>query len=162
MLNNVLPANAIVVEETITHRIPIVRMLERLGPGHYFGAESGGLELGMGIALGLKRVNPGKPVIALIGDGSFNYNSVLAALAFSQEYGCPIITVVMNNDGYLSMKRGITDLYPDGWAAKSEIFFGHPINPSPQYADSPWRLVGKAKRWRTPPKSNLHCVGHPK
>jgi thiamine pyrophosphate-dependent acetolactate synthase large subunit-like protein len=40
----------------------------------------------------------------------------------------------MNNGGYLSMKRGITSLYPDGWAAKSETFFGHPIEPSPQYA----------------------------
>ena len=134
VLNRVLPPDAIVVEETITHRIPIVRMLDRLGPGRHFGAESGGLGLGMGIALGLKCVHPDKSVIALIGDGSFNYNPVLAALGFAQEYGRPIVTVVMNNGGYLSMKRGITDLYPDGWAAKSDTFFGHLIEPSPQYA----------------------------
>jgi acetolactate synthase-1/2/3 large subunit len=134
VLNRVLPADTIVVEETITHRIPIVRMLDRVAPGRYFGAESGGLGLGMGIALGLKCVHPGKPVIALIGDGSFNYNPVLAALGFAQEYGRPIVTVVMNNGGYLSMKRGITGLYPDGWAARSKTFYGHAIAPSPQYA----------------------------
>jgi len=134
VLNRVLPADAIVVEETITHRMPIVRMLDRVTAGRYFGAESGGLGLGMGIALGLKCVHPGKPVIALIGDGSFNYNPVLAALGFAQEYKRAFITVVMNNGGYLSMKRGITSLYPDGWAAKSETFFGHAIKPSPQYA----------------------------
>jgi acetolactate synthase-1/2/3 large subunit len=134
VLNRVLPADAIVVEETITHRMPIVRMLDGLGPGRYFGAESGGLGLGMGIALGLKCVHPDNPVIALIGDGSFNYNPVLAALGFAQEYGRSIVTVIMNNGGYLSMKRGITNLYPDGWATKSETFFGHPIEPSPQYA----------------------------
>ena len=88
----------------------------------------------MGIALGLKCVHPDKPVVALIGDGSFNYNPVLSALGFAQEYGRPIITVVMNNGGYLSMKRGITNLYPEGWAAKSKTFFGHAIEPSPQYA----------------------------
>jgi acetolactate synthase I/II/III large subunit len=134
VLNRVLPDNAIVVEETITHRMPIVRMLERLAPGRYFGAESGGLGLGMGMALGLKCVNPDKPVIALIGDGSFNYNPVLAALGFSQEYKRPIVTVIMNNGGYLSMKRGITSLYPDGWAARSGTFFGYAIEPSPRYA----------------------------
>ena len=134
VLNRVLPADAIVVEETITHRMPIVRMLDRLGPGRYFGAESGGLGLGLGMALGLKYVHPGRPVIALIGDGSLNYNPVLAALGFAQEYRRPIVTVVMNNGGYLSMKRGITSLYPDGWAARSGTFFGHAIEPSPRYA----------------------------
>jgi acetolactate synthase-1/2/3 large subunit len=134
VLNRALPENAIVVEETITHRMPIVRMLDRLAPGRYFGAESGGLGLGMGMALGLKCVNPDKSVIALIGDGSLNYNPVLAALGFSQEYKRPIVTVVMNNGGYLSMKRGITSLYPEGWAAKSGMFFGYAIEPSPRYA----------------------------
>jgi acetolactate synthase-1/2/3 large subunit len=134
VLNRTLPGGAILVEETITHRMPIVRMLDRMGAGHYFGAESGGLGLGMGMALGIKCVNPEKPVIALIGDGSFNYNPVLAALGFAQEYGRPIITIIMNNGGYLSMKRGITSLYPDGWAEKSMTFFGHAIEPSPDYA----------------------------
>jgi acetolactate synthase-1/2/3 large subunit len=134
VLNRVLPESAIVVEETITHRMPIVQMLDRLAPGHYFGAESGGLGLGMGMALGLKCANPEKPVILLIGDGSFNYNPVLAALGFSQEYKLPTVTVVMNNGGYLSMKRGITSLYPEGHAAKSGIFFGYAIEPSPRYA----------------------------
>ncbi len=135
VLNSVLPDNAIVVEETITHRVPIVRLLNRVTAGHYFGAESGGLGLGMGMALGLKCANPEKPVVALIGDGSFNYNPVLAGLGFSQEYSRPIVTIVMNNGGYLSMKRGITSLYPDGWAASTETFLGHAISPSPQYAE---------------------------
>jgi acetolactate synthase I/II/III large subunit len=135
VLNSVLPDGAIVVEETITHRIPIVRLLNRITPGHYFGAESGGLGLGMGMALGLKCAKPEKPVGARFCDGSFNYNPVLAGLGFSQEYSRPIVTIVMNNGGYLSMKRGITSLYPDGWAASTETFFGHAISPSPQYAE---------------------------
>jgi thiamine pyrophosphate-dependent acetolactate synthase large subunit-like protein len=134
VLNSVLPDGATVVEETITHRGPIVSLLDRLSPGRYFGAESGGLGLGMGIALGLKCVSPDKSVVTLIGDGTFNYNPVLAALGFSQEYGRPTVTVIMNNAGYLSMKRGVTALYPHGFAARTNSFFGWPIQPNPKYA----------------------------
>jgi acetolactate synthase-1/2/3 large subunit len=134
VLNAVLAEGTTVVEETITHRMPIVRLLDRLSPGRHYGAESGGLGLGMGIALGLKCVTPDKPVIALIGDGTFNYNPVMAALGFSQEYRLPTVTVIMNNAGYLSMKRGITALYPNGWAARTNSFFGWPIEPNPRYA----------------------------
>ena len=134
MLNSVLPDDAIVVEETITHRMPIVRLIDRLAPGRYFGAESGGLGLGMGIALGIKCATPKKPVVTLIGDGTFNYNPIVAALGLSQEYAYPTITIIMNNAGYLSMKRGITALYPHGYAARTNAFFGWPIQPNPRYA----------------------------
>jgi acetolactate synthase I/II/III large subunit len=133
-LNGALPESCIVVEETITHRMPIVQMLTRIGPGRYFGAESGGLGLGMGIALGIKSVRQDAPVVALIGDGSFNYNPVLACLGYAQEYRRAIVTIVMNNGGYLSMQRGITALYPHGWAARNNTFFGHGIIPNPNYA----------------------------
>jgi acetolactate synthase I/II/III large subunit len=134
VLNSVLPEDAIIVEETITHRSPIVRLIDRLAPGRYFGAESGGLGLGLGIALGIKCAAPNKPVITLIGDGTFNYNPVIAAMGLSQEYARPTVTVIMNNAGYLSMKRGITALYPHGHAARTNAFFGWPINPNPRYA----------------------------
>jgi acetolactate synthase-1/2/3 large subunit len=60
---------------------------------------------------------------------------VIAALGFSQEYKLPIITVIMNNAGYLSMKLGITSLHRQGWAAKSNTFFGAAITPNPRYAE---------------------------
>jgi acetolactate synthase I/II/III large subunit len=134
VLNEVLPDNAILLEETITHRVPIMRLMERTGPGRYYGAESGGLGLGMGMALGMKCAAPERPVVTLIGDGTFNYNPVIAALGFSQEYKMPTTTIIMNNAGYLSMKRGITNLYPQGWAARSNTFFGAAITPNPRYA----------------------------
>ena len=134
VLNGVLPDGAVVVEETITHRGPILSLLDRLSPGRYYGAESGGLGLGMGIALGIKCVVPQNTIVTLIGDGTFNYNPVLAALGFSQQYNRPTVTIIMNNAGYLSMKRGIVSLYPDGFAARTNSFLGWPIEPNPQYA----------------------------
>lgn len=133
-LNRVLPRDAVVVEETITNRLAIVRLLDRLGPGSAFSGSIGGLGTGLGTALGVKSALPDRSVICLIGDGSFNYNPVLAALGFADEYRAPILIVIFNNQGYLSQKSGIPEYYPQGWAVKSNIFVGTSITPNPDYA----------------------------
>ena len=133
-LNEVLAANALVVDETITHRLEINRRLESLGPGRFFEGSYGGLGTGLGSALGVKAAAPDRPVVALIGDGAFNYNPALAAFGFAQEHGMPILIVMFNNSGYLSQKSGIPQHYPEGFAVKSRTFVGTSIAPSPDYA----------------------------
>lgn len=133
-LNQVLPADAAVVEEVITQRRDVLRCLDRLQPGGFFSGTCGGLGAGLGTALGVKAAAPGRTVIALMGDGSFNYNPVLAALGFCQEHGMPILIVLFNNAGYLSQKRGIPRHYPEGWAVRSGTFAGTSIAPDPDYA----------------------------
>jgi thiamine pyrophosphate-dependent acetolactate synthase large subunit-like protein len=134
VLDEVLPGDAVVVEETITHRSAIARALSRARRGHYFGGQSGGLGVGTGLALGVACAHPDRPVVLLIGDGSFTYNPVLAALGFCREYDRPFLTVVFNNGGYLSMKRGIPALFPDGWSVRTGTYLGAAIAPSPRYA----------------------------
>ena len=133
-LNQFLPANAAVVEETITHRMPILRLLNRLAPGCAFNGIVGGLGTGLGTALGVKVAEPDRLVVAVIGDGAFNYNPVTAAFGFAQEYRMPIMVVLFNNHGYLSQKMGVPEYYPDGWAVKSNVFLGTSITPKPDYA----------------------------
>lgn len=133
-LSQVLPPDAMVVEETITHRLAIHRYLDTLKPGSYFAGCAGGLGTGLGTTLGVKAAAPKRPVVALIGDGSFNYDPALAALGFSQEYRMPILIVLFNNLGYLSMKTGVPKYYPDGWAVRTKTFVGTSITPSPDYA----------------------------
>ena len=133
-LNEALPPGAVVVDETITHRLDIHRFLEDLAPGAFFEGAYGGLGTGLGTALGVKAAAPDRTVIALIGDGSFNYNPVLAALGVCQEHGMPMLIVLFNNAGYLSQKSGIPRHYPDGWAVTSQTFVGTSIAPNPDYA----------------------------
>lgn len=133
-LNQILPSDALVVEETITHRLEIHRYLDHLRPGSFFAGCAGGLGTGLGTALGVKAAFPERPVVLLIGDGSFNYNPVLAALGFAQEYRTPILIVLFNNQGYLSMKAGMPRYYPQGWAMQTKSFVGTSIVPSPDYA----------------------------
>jgi thiamine pyrophosphate-dependent acetolactate synthase large subunit-like protein len=82
----------------------------------------------------VKAAAPGRPVIALIGDGTFNYNPVLAAFGACQEHRLPFLTVLFNNSGYLSQKSGIPAHYPGGWAVRANTFPGTSILPAPDYA----------------------------
>ncbi len=133
-INQVLPPETIVVEETITSRSAIFQQLQSLQPGGYVSGLSGGLGLGMGVALGVKCAAPDKLVVSLIGDGSFNYNPVVPAFGCAQEHNLPTLTILFNNQSYLAMKLGTQQLYPQGWAAQTSTFYGAPITPHPDYA----------------------------
>ena len=133
-LAQVIPSDAIVVEETITHRLSIHRYLDMLKPGTFFAGCIGGLGTGTGTALGVKAANPKRPVLCLIGDGAFNYDPGLAALGVCQEHNLPIMIVLFNNYGYHSQKSGVPRFFPDGYAVKNQDFIGISINPSPDYA----------------------------
>jgi acetolactate synthase-1/2/3 large subunit len=128
------PADAIIVEETITHRLAVHRYFDSLKPGSFFAGCIGGLGTGLSTALGVKAANPKRPVVCLIGDGSFNYDPAPAALGAAQEHGLPILIVMFNNQGYLSQKSGIPKYYPNGWAVKTRNFSGLHIAPCPDYA----------------------------
>jgi acetolactate synthase-1/2/3 large subunit len=133
-LAQVIPSDAIVVEETITHRLSIHRYLDMLKPGTFFAGCLGGLGTGTGTALGVKAAFPKRPVLCLIGDGAFNYDPGLAALGVCQEHNLPIMIVLFNNYGYHSQKSGVPRFFPDGFAVKNQDFIGISINPSPDYA----------------------------
>ena len=123
-----------VVEETITHRLAVHRYLDRLKPGSFFAGSIGGLGTGLATALGVKAAAPKRPVVCLIGDGSFNYDPALAALGACQEHKLPILIVLFNNFGYLSQQSGVPRYFPDGWAVRNRNFVGISITPSPDYA----------------------------
>ena len=133
-LNEVLPSDAIVVNETISHRGDIARLLERLPPGAFFEASYGGLGMGLGTALGVKYAHRSRPVAMLIGDGSFYYNPVLAAFGACQEHALPMLVVLFDNAGYFSQKADVVREYPRGWAVRTNEFAGTSIAPQPDYA----------------------------
>jgi thiamine pyrophosphate-dependent acetolactate synthase large subunit-like protein len=133
-ISQVLPKDAMVVEETITHRLAVHRYFDNLQPGSFFNGCIGGLGTGLATALGVKAANPKRPVICLIGDGSFNYDPAPAAFGAAPEHNLPFLTIMFNNQGYLSQKSGIPKYYPGGWAVKSGNFSGLHITPCPEYS----------------------------
>ena len=149
-ISQVLPADAMVVEETITHRLAIHRYLDGLKPGSFFAGCIGGLGTGLATALGVKAANPKRPVICLIGDGSFSYDPAPAAYGAAQEHNLPFLTIMFNNQGYLSQKSGVPRYYPGGWAVKSNNFSGLHIAPCPEYSQLIKAFDGYGERVEEP------------
>ena len=120
-ISQVLPADAMVVEETITHRLAIHRYLDNLKPGSFFAGCIGGLGTGLATALGVKAANPKRPVVCLIGDGSFSYDPAPAAYGAAQEHNLPF-PIMFNNQGYLSQNQGFRDTIPMAGRSNPTIF----------------------------------------
>jgi len=133
-LNAVISSDAVVVDETITHRLELVQRLTKLAPGGFYEASFGGLGMGLSVALGVKHAQPRRPVIVTIGDGAFHYNPVPACFGASQELELPILVLLFDNAGYLSQKTDVVSYFPQGSAIQSGRFAGTAITPRPEYA----------------------------
>ena len=126
-LSRALPDDAVYIEETITHRRTLVEHLAYRGPLSFFSLASGGLGQGLGLALGAKLALKERPVVSVIGDGSFMYNPVTQSLALSRHEGLPVMIVIFNNGGYSAMRKEHHAFYPDGVAAAANSSHGHRI-----------------------------------
>lgn len=129
-----LPDDAVVVEETTTTRVLLQQHLAHSRPGSWFARMTAGLGIGLSVASGVKIARPDALVVSILGDGAFNYNCVLPALGFQQEYAAPVLTIVVCNQSYASMKGGIEKFYPEGWSAQTGTYHGAGIAPAPDYA----------------------------
>lgn len=138
-IDEVVGKDTILVHETISHSSMVFKHIERhrVVPGSQLEATGPvahtGLGQGLGVALGAKLAAPKKTVIALEGDGSFNYNPVHACLGFAQEYAIPILTIIYDNQSYAAMKHH-PRYYPEGHAVRSGRIYGVYAKPKPDYA----------------------------
>jgi acetolactate synthase I/II/III large subunit len=133
-IGEALPPDANIVEETTSTRVFLQRHLPHSQPGRYFARMTAGLGVGLSVACGVKTARPDDVTVAILGDGAFNYNPVLAAMGYQQEYGLPVLAIVFTNQSYASMKGGIEKFYPEGWAAQTGVYHGAGIAPPPDYA----------------------------
>ena len=129
MLGEVMPADTIYVDETISHAPLLRRHLPSTKPQSFFRG-SGGLGQGIGTALGVKLAAKDRPVVLLVGDGSFLYNPIVQALGASKQHNLPIVIVVFNNKKYEAMRKGHVHHYPDGASATSKVHYGVTIDGS--------------------------------
>ena len=127
-----MPDNAVFVEEVTSHRGAVLRHVRWDNPQSYFHP-NGGLGQGLGLALGVKLAMPDRPVVALMGDGGFLYNPITQSFGVAGEANLPFLTVLFNNGNYEAMRRNHLHYYPDGDAARSDIWHGVHI-PGPDYA----------------------------
>lgn len=96
-----LPPGAVVVEESPSTRLELQHWVPARQPLGFLSAAMGGLGFALPAAAGLKMAQPGRPVVAVVGDGSCLYN--IQALWSAQHYGVGVLYVVLSNGGYAIM-----------------------------------------------------------
>jgi acetolactate synthase I/II/III large subunit len=143
VLGDVMPRDTIYVDESITAAFMVRQHLPIHVPQSFFRG-SGGLGQGIGLALGVKLAAPERPVVLIVGDGTFLYNPIVQALGASKQHDLPITIVVLNNKMYRAMMMGHVHHYPDGAAANADYLYGVKID-GPRYDElgKPFGLHGQ-------------------
>jgi benzoylformate decarboxylase len=98
-----LPANAVVVEEALTATASLIDMLSYRDPRGFLGLASGGIGFAVPGAVGASLALPGRPVVAVVGDGSAMYS--IQALWTAAHLELPITYVIVNNRSYRILKE---------------------------------------------------------
>jgi len=116
-----LPADAIVVEETLSTGMNTVRhLMPAVRPDSWFGMRGGGIGVALPQAIGIKIARPDRPVLALSGDGSAMY--AIQALWTAAHYGLGIVAVIVNNRSYRILKQRTRAL--GGASAATDTYVG--------------------------------------
>lgn len=121
-LKAAMPAQAILVDESITASIDLARTFDFAGPGDYFGAKGGGIGQGLAGALGVQVANPKRPVLCVSGDGSAMYS--IQALWTAAHLELPIVFAILVNREYRVLKHNI-DVYRARFGISSQEPYAH-------------------------------------
>ncbi len=148
-LGSALPDDAVVVQEAVTNRPAVARQVRR-PPGCLFDTGAPALGWALGGAFGVKLARPEAPVVAVCGDGSFNFGVPTAALWSAHRHGAPFVTVILNNQSYLASKLPVMDLYPDGVSVRENDFGETQLTPDTDYAALATACGGSGRTVHTP------------
>ena len=103
-------------------------------PGTYFGTgPSGGLGWGLGAGLGVKLATPDHNVFSVVGDGGYMFGNPTPAHYVGASMDLPVLTMIINNAMWGSVRKATLGLYPDGAAAKLNRAPLTHLQPSPNF-----------------------------
>jgi benzoylformate decarboxylase len=115
-----LPAGAVVVDESISSGVGLRQLLKSDDAQSLFGLRGGGIGWGLPAAIGVKLALPDRPVVALIGDGSAMYTC--QALWTAAHDNVAVIFVIINNRSYRILKQRANAMR--GFAAQTDRYVG--------------------------------------
>jgi thiamine pyrophosphate-dependent acetolactate synthase large subunit-like protein len=124
-LHGAIGADLVIVDHSNSGS-PFVDAIPKTDPDRYYGLSQSGSAQGWGMpaAIGVQLANPGKRVVAIVGDGGFMFTST--ALYTAARERVPLIVIVQNNGGWGAV--GYNDRIKDG--AEGNIFLGAFRDPS--------------------------------
>lgn len=126
----VVGEDAIVIDDTLPHN-RLHEFLRCRRPGSYFYTPGTSGGWAPGAAFGAKLAAPARDVIAVTGDGFYQFSTANAALWSAAHYGAPYLTVVYQNRSYGTGTLRTTQFYPKGYSERIGFdggYFDPPID----------------------------------
>jgi len=145
-IGEMLPKDAVVVEEALSSAVGIRSLIASEDPQSYFGLRGGGIGWGLPAAIGVKLALPDRPVVALVGDGSSLYT--MQGLWTAARYRIPVIWVILNNTSYRILKQRLVAMR--GLAEQADTFVGMElVDPAVDFVSLARSLGIEAQRAKT-------------
>jgi benzoylformate decarboxylase len=107
-LARVLPKGTILVDEAVRASRSVFRHGGVPEGGEIWRSSGGALGWGLPASIGAKLASPDRPVVLVTGDGSLHFSVQALWTAVAQD--APVVVVVLDNGGYLAVKRAIENL----------------------------------------------------
>ena len=101
-LANVLPSDAMVVDDSISHRGTMRHYFQGEKRGDIVGVRGGSIGGGIGATMGMQCANPDRPVFGVIGDGSAMMT--IQGLWTAANDNIPCVFIICNNGMYRVLK----------------------------------------------------------
>ncbi|MGV9317052.1 thiamine pyrophosphate-binding protein [Streptomyces sp. NPDC003691] len=124
-----LPEEAVLLEEAITTGVALRPLLRLDRPDSFVHTVGGGLGSGIGMAVGTALGHPGRPVVAVLGDGCALFG--LQGLWNAARHRAPVTFVVANNGEYRTLKETL-----DTWGSRATATRHYPgLDLAPPHLD---------------------------
>jgi len=107
-----VPVEVPLVNESTSNSVPFWAHLNRSRPRSLFFPAAGGLGFGLPAAVGVALADPARPVVAVLGDGAFQYG--VTGLWTAAQLRLPVTFLILRNGGYEGLRSffgllGMTD-----------------------------------------------------
>jgi benzoylformate decarboxylase len=107
-LARAVPVDVALVNESTSNTVQFWAHLNRSRPRSLFFPAAGGLGFGLPAAVGVALADPARPVVAVLGDGAFQYG--VTGLWTAAQLGLPVTFVVLRNGGYEGLRGFLAPL----------------------------------------------------
>ncbi len=114
--------DVIVLTEAISNYQVVGEHLRVDRPGALLGSGGGSLGWHAGAAVGVKLARPDALVVSLVGDGTYLFGVPASAQWVASRYRTPSLTVIMDNQGWMSPKLSTLGVHPEGSASARDDF----------------------------------------
>ncbi len=102
--------------------------------GTFFGTSpAGGLGWGLGAGLGVKLGTPDARTICVVGDGSYMFGNPTPAHFVGASLELPMLTIILNNRMWGSVRKATLGLHPDGAASRLNRSPLTSLEPNPEF-----------------------------